>query len=389
MNIFSLIDTNIYACLFVIIIYIFSKKLLNITSAMQTLKVIVFICCMQAITECTSVILTSLSISGSRTFLIVINTLLFFNSVYLECIWNSFLYKYSAESETLPKNMRILIYGPCILNCFLLVYNLFSGCLFTIEENLKYVRGNLFFTQTLIGAVAALLSIFLLVHYSKKLILKERVIFSLFLFLPIVGMLAQSLFYGIYTTWVSSLFMLALVFIFLKSQFSNFDPLTKAWSRGSFERFLDHSKETKFALAFMDLDDFKKINDTMGHGKGDDLLTTFASILTANLMQGAILVRFGGDEFVIYYPTTITEEIEKNLRQIDSSIISFNKENPERNLYNLGFTYDYGLYDPSFHVNPAHLLREVDEKMYAKKLAKKLNKHILEGKKKFDSNMSQ
>jgi len=59
-----------------------------------------------------------------------------------------------------------------------------------------------------------------------------------------------------------------------------------------------------YALIMMDIDHFKTINDTHGHGAGDILLKHFASCLRSNVRSADILGRFGGDEFLVLSPQT-------------------------------------------------------------------------------------
>lgn len=55
---------------------------------------------------------------------------------------------------------------------------------------------------------------------------------------------------------------------------------------------------TKYAIIFFDIDDFKDINDNYGHDCGDVVLKTFATILNKMMRQADIICRYGGEEFV-------------------------------------------------------------------------------------------
>src|SRR5690606_20311682 len=64
-----------------------------------------------------------------------------------------------------------------------------------------------------------------------------------------------------------------------------------------------HGAGYQLALLFADIDDFKRVNDTLGHDVGDEVLVQFASRIRETVDrlggEGAVLARFGGDEFVI------------------------------------------------------------------------------------------
>ncbi|MFW5498327.1 MULTISPECIES: GGDEF domain-containing protein [unclassified Maridesulfovibrio] len=83
------------------------------------------------------------------------------------------------------------------------------------------------------------------------------------------------------------------------------DPLTGLSNRRVFERTLDQEIErtrrnkTPLTLAILDLDNFKKINDTWGHLKGDEVLIDFADLLSQNSRRYDLVARIGGEEFAI------------------------------------------------------------------------------------------
>ena len=95
------------------------------------------------------------------------------------------------------------------------------------------------------------------------------------------------------------------------------DPLTGLWNRRSLELAI-HAAKVGDCIAMLDLDHFKRVNDTFGHGEGDLVLSAFASFLGRRLRHMDIFGRLGGEEFVIIFTETQlrdTCEILCRLRQ--------------------------------------------------------------------------
>ena len=92
------------------------------------------------------------------------------------------------------------------------------------------------------------------------------------------------------------------------------DQLTGAYNRRYFDLYMEkaipYSKETgtTFHLMILDIDRFKKINDTYGHTFGDEVLKNIAAIISKNISGADGFVRMGGEEFAILVPGTTTEE---------------------------------------------------------------------------------
>jgi diguanylate cyclase (GGDEF)-like protein len=92
------------------------------------------------------------------------------------------------------------------------------------------------------------------------------------------------------------------------------DPLTGLYNRRHFGRVLEQLfAETQrysqgLSCAMIDLDDYKRLNDTMGHQVGDELLVMAAQAISANLRKMDIAARYGGDEFVLLLPHATAQE---------------------------------------------------------------------------------
>lgn len=103
---------------------------------------------------------------------------------------------------------------------------------------------------------------------------------------------------------------------------ANEDALTGLLNRRSFlaemNKEIERTSRTGLActLALIDLDHFKKINDTYGHDFGDEVLKTFARILKENARSLDIISRYGGEEFVILFPHTDGESSLNYLNRV-------------------------------------------------------------------------
>lgn len=127
-----------------------------------------------------------------------------------------------------------------------------------------------------------------------------------------------------------------------------------------------HAKQ--LAVLFLDLDHFKYVNDSMGHGEGDELLKQVAKRLTNSVFGGDLVARLGGDEFVILLTDTTLVEVSK---VADKVISLFNQPffvagQPQRITTSMGIC----LY-PEDGSDTQTLLRKADTAMYhAKSIGK-------------------
>ncbi|WP_296448272.1 GGDEF domain-containing protein [Rhodoferax sp. UBA5149] len=102
------------------------------------------------------------------------------------------------------------------------------------------------------------------------------------------------------------------------------DPLTRVFSRRSGEEVLDlqftiaNRSQAPLSVAFIDLDHFKSINDKFGHDAGDQALLDMTGIVSSNLRRGDMLVRWGGEEFLLIMPNTDLIQAEAALFRMRS-----------------------------------------------------------------------
>jgi diguanylate cyclase (GGDEF)-like protein len=104
------------------------------------------------------------------------------------------------------------------------------------------------------------------------------------------------------------------------------DGATGLYNRGAFRALvatrLDKVPAAPSALAILDLDGFKRVNDEFGHPRGDQLLELVAAALRANLRTHDLAARYGGDEFVVFFDGCSENDAERVVKRIRASVQS-------------------------------------------------------------------
>ncbi|MEL6106219.1 MAG: diguanylate cyclase [Planctomycetota bacterium] len=147
------------------------------------------------------------------------------------------------------------------------------------------------------------------------------------------------------------------------------DALTGCLNRRAFfERFgrlwkqVSHDKP--LSCIMVDNDHFKSVNDTYGHGVGDDVLRNVASVLTAQFAERGLLCRYGGEEFCIVLPDTSLEEALQVAGEARRAIEAIRLEHPSE----LRLTASLGVSETRFEADePQELINQADICLYAAK----------------------
>jgi diguanylate cyclase (GGDEF)-like protein len=148
------------------------------------------------------------------------------------------------------------------------------------------------------------------------------------------------------------------------------DQLTGLYNRRYLESYITtkireyHELKIPFGLAFLDIDDFKNVNDQYGHDIGDLVLKSFSTTCQATIRQSDLFARFGGEEFICIY-TGIDKEglcysTEKLRMLIESSTIK------DRSL-EISIAVSIGATIVNEQDNINTLLKRADQLMYQSK----------------------
>lgn len=154
-------------------------------------------------------------------------------------------------------------------------------------------------------------------------------------------------------------------------QKNKLDPMTGLLNKGSFhtlvETYLQNKEEICGALLFIDLDNFKTLNDTLGHMTGDVVLKEVGRIITELFRTQDFLARFGGDEFVIFSPGIMKNEFAQLAETLrERLVLTYYTEDKKIAVTisaSMGYTYTDGK-DRDYHL----LMEQADKALYGAKM---------------------
>jgi diguanylate cyclase (GGDEF)-like protein/PAS domain S-box-containing protein len=152
------------------------------------------------------------------------------------------------------------------------------------------------------------------------------------------------------------------------------DVLTGIYNRRGFFTIageylqLANRKNTQMYLLFMDLDNLKRVNDTLGHHKGDEALVNVAEILRKTFRKSDIKGRMGGDEFAIFPIDSTHAGARSAESRLRKNIEAFNAD--KGNPFILSVSMGIASYDPEHPCSIDELLVRADKLMYEEKRLK-------------------
>ncbi|CAH7315254.1 GGDEF domain protein [Vibrio chagasii] len=250
-----------------------------------------------------------------------------------------------------------------------------EGILFTVRDFSKLPFVLVLYSLCLLGLTAILVLV-----YNRSI---DVVVYSAIL-------LASSTFIFFDVQYISSTMFslsgtLIIVYVMSASHDMAFnDQLTNIPGRHALEVDMKHL-ERKYSMAMVDIDHFKKFNDTYGHDIGDDVLKLVASILKETT-GGARAYRYGGEEFTIIFKGKHTEQVKEHLQSLVSQVHDYDmtirntKERPDDHDEGIkkrgkngqaseivNVSVSIGLADSTTTKHPEEVLKLADQALYKAK----------------------
>ena len=168
---------------------------------------------------------------------------------------------------------------------------------------------------------------------------------------------------------------------------SNADALTGAFNRRFLEHYLQNElaratrHKTALAVAMVDVDHFKQLNDEFGHAAGDRVLRHIAQALESAVRRTDLVARYGGEEFVVVLPESNAEQATKRMERIRETIASgalpIERQKARSSTPNVKVTISAGIASwPDDGQLGTELISSADRRMYE---AKKKGRNLVVG----------
>lgn len=259
----------------------------------------------------------------------------------------------------LVKKMKAFVFIPAAVLLIVDIVSIFTGIIFSIDDNNKLVRGPLFlgYLPFIVAGLYCALLIFLLIKRSNKRLLEIiPIVFLVVAFISglIFPFLLGSSFSQIFCPTIAVALFVYYVFSIL--QLTKKDALTGILNRQAYYGETSRDFKEITAIVSIDMNGLKKVNDTYGHDAGDEALITLALCFAKACKGKQSAYRMGGDEFTIVCRKTSEEEVIKLVDRVHKYVAE------TEYTVSIGYSYQKGGF-----LNLDDLLKASDEQMYLEK----------------------
>ena len=375
MSVFLRVDINIVAMLFLGLIRLIANGRLDredpLNRAFLRVSLIVMI---QLLFETGTCIMNQWTGQWPGSVSVFMHLCLFAVAPFLAYHWyilarNIFV---SCDSGFMTRDKLLL---PALLNAVITLLSPAYELVFYIDSFNVYHRGKLFFVASAITYFYFFYGLMLIIKGKRRMVKQEFALLFLSGVLPILGGIVQSLFYGTLFMWSSAAFSLLILYIYLLQRMVQLDDLTGAWCRSSFQEYMSkivrQDECTKIGIIYIDIDGLKQINDRYGHLEGDHAIKTLIQLIRSVIRKDDVVVRMGGDEFVIVLDCATDEVLKTTVNRIETSLGDYNRTAEKG--YRLECSFGADIFQSDCD-GMEQFLHHIDTLMYQNKKMKKADR---------------
>lgn len=217
------------------------------------------------------------------------------------------------------KKHRLLLWIPAIINLLIMCSAFFCDLPFGFDENYSFYRGPLGYSVFVVGFFYILLVLVYVWKWFSEGYKWEGAILVLCAVCTVICTFIDML---IQDGHLNSAIMISVIFyyMFIRSRDTNRDAMTNLLNRQSFYEDMEMYQARATAVASIDMNGLKRLNDVQGHDAGDQALAAIGESLLAISGRSVIPYRMGGDEFVVLFLNTGEEKIRALLDTVRADV---------------------------------------------------------------------
>ena len=259
------------------------------------------------------------------------------------------------REEKRPR-LKWLLSAPIIVNWILSFLSIWNGWYFYYDEAMVRRLGPLGLVPFVMSGVYMVLVIVLALKATRRLREDNEWILAIFIALSsTIATISEAAFKYKYMLTGTIAVANCAYYMYIHVQVYKRDSLTRLLNRHNLEFDINDLGSSSYVCTFIDIDDFKQINDRYGHEAGDDALVLVARYLRKYKPEDSRVYRYGGDEFVVITPG-------KSRTRVDGMITSVMKK-----LEEYGMSISFGLAVRSEGESFDEVCDRADKDMYANK----------------------
>lgn len=256
---------------------------------------------------------------------------------------------------------------PFVINSIIALGSYNFDWIFSITNENLYRRGPLFFISPLTSYFYYSLHIVFLYRNRERLNREDLLILSSLTAFPALLSIFQLYYFVYLTIWNSIAIAVVINYIFIVYGQAKVDSLTGLGNRTAYEEYLanfNRKSNNVLAVLYIDLDDFKSINDLFGHHEGDKVLKAFAKHLEDIFDGKGVPIRLGGDEFIVLIKENQEEIVEDYIKALKNTIDAYNARSNRP--YAIKFSYGMAIFNNTYK-SVHELIQYSDKLMYEEK----------------------
>jgi diguanylate cyclase (GGDEF)-like protein len=271
----------------------------------------------------------------------------------------------------------LLLLIPLLAAAMLIAVNPANGIVFTVSAAGTSAHGPLFPVFSACIGVYAAYGLYLLLRQRKSLQPGEVIPYLVIPLIAAAAGLVQALLNtSVMIAWPAAALALLVMQMRMLGEKANIDHLTGLYNRKYIDEFIEDLLDSggglrgshNFAALMLDIDGFKKINDSFGHLEGDRAIVTAAALLKKSVRKGDFVARYGGDEFLVILDRCSSVTPRRVIQRITDSLGRYNSGSAKP--YKLEFSIGCQLFSGNTTLTAKDIFSSIDELMYRNKQSK-------------------